>query len=406
MKKNLIILLSIVLSFNSYSQITFEKGYIIQNTGNKETCLIKNIDWKNNPTKIEYKISDTDRVKVATLKNIIEFGIDNYSKYKKFTVSMDRSSENLNYISKERNPNFSQETLFLKVLIEGEASLYKYTDHNLKRYFFRLDNQPVKQLIYKLYITSDNRIVKNENYKQQLFNNLKCSDISLSRIKRLNYKQKELINIFVNYNQCKNSNFVNFEEKTKNDLFNLNIRVGLNSSSLTIQNNASNLRNTNFGTKLGLRIGAEAEFILPFNKNKWGIIIEPTYQYYKSKIVTEVSYVSGGKLTSDVNYKSIEVPLGVRHYLFLNQRSKLFINASVIFDLSLNSTIEFNREDGSNLSSLEIRPRNNIAFGLGYNYNKYSLELRVQTTREVLNNYVYWNSEYKNISIILGYNIF
>ncbi len=403
MKKNLITLLLIVLSLKSYSQIEFEKGYIIHNAGNKETCLIKNIDWKNNPTEIEYKISETDKVKIVKLNDILEFGIDNYSKYIKTTIDIDRSSENLNNLSKNRNPNFKKETLFLKTLVEGKASLYKYTDGNLKRYFFKLDNQQVKQLVYKLFLTSDNKIGKNEYYKQQLINNLKCSDISSSKIKNLNYNQKELINLFVAYNQCSNSNFINFEEKTKKDLFNLYVRIGLNSSSLSIQNGTSN---TNFDNELGFRIGAEAEFILPFNKNKWGIILEPTYQYYKSQKVTEVSYVSGGILVSTVDYKSIEIPVGIRYYLFLKNKSKLFINASFIFDFSSNSIIEFKREDGSNLDSLEIITRNNLAFGFGYNYKKYSLELRVQTPREVLNNYIYWKSDYKTVSIILGYNIF
>ncbi len=403
MKKNLITLLLIILSLKSYSQIEFEKGYIIHNAGNKETCLIKNIDWKNNPTEIEYKISETDKVKIVKLNDILEFGIDNYSKYIKTTIDIDRSSENLNNLSKNRNPNFKKETLFLKTLVEGKASLYKYTDGNLKRYFFKLDNQQVKQLVYKLFLTSDNKIGKNEYYKQQLINNLKCSDISSSKIKNLNYNQKELINLFVAYNQCSNSNFINFEEKTKKDLFNLYVRIGLNSSSLSIQNGTSN---TNFDNELGFRIGAEAEFILPFNKNKWGIILEPTYQYYKSQKVTEVSYVSGGILVSTVDYKSIEIPVGIRYYLFLKNKSKLFINASFIFDFSSNSIIEFKREDGSNLDSLEIITRNNLAFGFGYNYKKYSLELRVQTPREVLNNYIYWKSDYKTVSIILGYNIF
>ncbi len=406
MKKNLITLLLIVLSLNSYSQIIFEKGYIIQNTGNKEICLIKNIDWRNNPTEIEYKISDTDKVKIAKLNNILEFGIDNYSKYIKVTIDIDRSSENLNNLSENRKPNFKKETIFLKTLVEGKSSLYEYIDNNLKRYFFRLNNQPIKQLIYKSFKTLDNQIGKNENYKQQLINNLKCSDISLGKIKNLNYKQKELINIFVTYNQCSNSNFMNFEEKTKKDLFNLYVRIGLNSSSLSIQNSASNLKNTNFDNELGLRIGVEAEFILPFNKNKWGIILEPTYQYYKSKKITDVSNVSGGKFISNVNYKSIEVPVGIRHYLFLKKNTKLFINASFIFDLSSNSIIEFDRKDGSNINSLEIKTRNNLAFGFGYNYNKYSLELRLQTPREILSDYVYWNSDYKTVSIILGYNIF
>ena len=312
----------------------------------------------------------------------------------------------MNNLSSNRNPIFNQETLFLKSLVEGEANLYEYTDSNLKRYFFNINNQPVKQLIFKRFLTLNDKEGVNENYKQRLINDLKCSNISLKSIKNLNYKKKKLVNVFIKYNHCKNNNVTNYDKNHERDLFNLYVRLGLNSSSLSIQNNISNSRDISFDNELGFRIGIEAEFILPFNKDKWGMILEPTYQYYNSQKIDEVNYVSEGELISKVKYNSIEIPIGVRHYFFLKKDSKLFINASIIFDLSSKSTIESNRADGSNYNLLEIETRNNLAFGLGYNFNKYSLELRIQTPREVLSNYTLWNSDYKTASIIFGYNIF
>ena len=156
-------------------------------------------------------------------------------------------------------------------------------------------------------------------------------------------------------------------------MFNLSIRPGFNSSSLSIQNSASSSRNTDFDNEFGFRFGIEAEFIMPFNKNKWSLIIEPTYQYFKSeKEITNQS--------AKADYKSIEIPVGVRHYFFLNENSKIFINGSFIFDLSNDSVIDF--ESGTDL---EIKTRNNLAFGIGYKHNdKYGLELRYQTSREIL----------------------
>ena len=53
MKKQILLLLTTILSLNSYSQINFDKGYFINDSNQKVDCLIKNIDWKNNPTEIE-----------------------------------------------------------------------------------------------------------------------------------------------------------------------------------------------------------------------------------------------------------------------------------------------------------------------------------------------------------------
>ena len=146
---------------------------------------------------------------------------------------------------------------------------------------------------------------------------------------------------------------------------------------------------------------------MPFNKNKWAIAIEPTYQSFKSQKTTNVNNISGGVLIANVDYSSVEVPVGLRHYFYLNNNSKIFINASYIFDLSSKSSIEFTRNDGSNLNSLEIETRNNLAMGIGYKQNdRYSLEIRYQTNREILGNYLSWNSEYKTLSIIFGYSLF
>jgi hypothetical protein len=407
MKKRILFLLITILTLNCYSQISFEKGYYIDNTNQKIDCLIKNIDWKNNPTEFEYKLSENSEPKKTTIKTIKEFGIDNISKYVRSNVNIDRSSENINNLSNDRNPIFKEEELFLKVLVEGKANLYQYVNDNLKRYFYNKENSNIEQLIFKSYKATENNVGKNNKFKQQLFVDLKCPNFKTSKIKKIQYKKNSLVRFFTEYSKCYNNELINFEPKQKRDLFNLTIRPRINSSSLTIQNSVSNSRDTDFENKIGFGFGLEAEFILPFNKNKWAIAIEPTYQSFKSEKTTNVTNVSGGVLIASVDYSSIEVPLSLRHYFFLNNSSKIFINASYIFDLSSKSSIEFNRNDGSNLNSLEIETRNNLAMGIGYKQNdKYSLEVRYQTNREILGNYSFWSSEYKTLSIIFGYSLF
>jgi len=407
MKKQLLFLFTAILSFNCYSQITFEKGYYIDNTNQRTNCLIKNFDWKNNPTEFEYKLSENSESKKTTIKSIKEFGIDNISNYLRTTVNIDRSSENINNLSNDRNPIFQEEELFLKVLVQGKPTLYEYVDGDLIRFFYNNNSSTIEQLIFKSYVTNENIIGINNKFREQLWVDLKCPNFKINEIKNLDYKINELVNFFVEYNKCNNQEYVNFTEKQKKDLFNLSIRPRINSSSLTIQNSNSDSRETNFDNKIGFGFGLETEFILPFNKNKWAITIEPTYQSFKSEKTTNLNDGSGGVLTANVDYSSIEFPVGLRHYFFLNNNSKFFINASYIFDLSSKSLIEFTRNDGSNLNSLEIETRNNLAMGIGYKQNdRYSLEIRYQTKRELLGKYTYWNSEYKTFSIIFGYSLF
>lgn len=407
MRKELLLLaLFTILCAESYSQIIFEKGYFINESGQKIECLIKNIDWKNNPTDFEYKLSQNDTVQKATIQTVKEFGINNVSKYIRTKTKIDRSSDQIDHMSSERNPNFQEELLFLKVLIEGQASLFLYIDGNLTRFFYKKNDSEINQLVYKRYLVNY-KISKNEYFKQQLFLQLKCEGIGLNDIEPLRYSKKDLEKLFIKYHECANSNFTNFEPKQKKDLFNFNIRPGINYGSLKIQNSTTDSRDTDFGKRFGIRFGIETEFILPFNKNKWGIIVEPTYQYYKSEQTKETSNVSGGILVSKVDYKSIELPIGVRHYFYFNDKSKLFTNISYVFDFPNNSSIKFLRNDESMLSELEIKSRRNLALGVGYKYkDKYSLEIRYNTNREILSDYLYWKSNYNSLNIVFGLSLF
>jgi len=396
MKNYLLLILIPILSSNIYSQISFEQGYFIDNSGQKINCQIKNIDWNSNPTEFEYRLSIDNESKTATIKSVQEFGIDNISKYIRSTLDIDRSVENINTLSYDRKPIFKEETLFLKVLVEGKASLYQYKDGRLTRYFYNKESSSIEQLVYKSYKTDNNKIGKNNRFKNQLWNDLKCSHFKINMANSLKYKKADLIDYFAKYNECNNSTYINYQEKQKKDLFNLSFRPGVNISTLSIQNSLSNSRNTDFGNELAFRFGIEAEFIMPFNKNKWAIIVEPTYQYFKSEKELTNQNVKA-------EYTSTELPIGVRHYFFLNENSKFFINGSFIIDLnSNNSKIIF--ESGTDL---KIKTRNNLAFGLGYKHNdRYSLELRYQTSREILNDFVFWFSDYQTFSVIFGYSIF
>ena len=407
MKKKLLTLLTIILSFNCYSQISYEKGYFIDNNNQKTNCLIKNIDWKNNPTEFKYKLTENSETKKATIKSIKEYGIDNISKYIRSTVNIDKSSEHINDLSNNKNPIFKEEELFLKVLVDGKATLYQYVDNNVNKYFYNKENSKIEQLIFKSYKTTENNIGKNNRFRQQLWIDLKCPNLKKSNIKNVKYQKNDLILFFIAYNKCYNNEFINFEPKQKRKLFNLTIRPRINSSNLTLQNSYSNTRDTDFDNKTGFGFGLEAEFIFPFNKNKWAFAIEPTYQSFKSKKSTNVNSISGGILIVNVDYRSIEIPLTLRHYFFLNNNSKIFINASFITDFNSKSTIEFSRNDGSHLSSLEVGSKDNRAMGIGYKQNdRYSLEIRYQTNREIIKENSPWTSDYKTLSIIFGYSLF
>jgi hypothetical protein len=408
--KKTVALLLIIASFNlkGYSQIIFEKGYLINNSNEKIECLIKNNDWKNNPETFEYKLSESNEPVIADLKSAKEFGIYSISKYIRSTVKIDKSKENLDELSYDKEPTYVEEVLFLKVLVEGKSNLYYYVNGNLQRFYYNTDSTALEPLVYKKYLISENVVEENNQFKKQLWTNLKCPTIGINKVENLHYKKNSILNFFVEYNKCNNSNFTRYDGKVKKDLVNLTLRAHLNNSSAYIRNTAYTRNSTaDFGSKSSLGFGIELEYIFPFNKNKWAIFVEPTYQNFKAEIITDDFYVATKKLISNINYSSIEVPIGIRHYLFLNKNSKLFINASYVFDFNLKSSIEIRRDDNTYYNSLLVSTLNNTSFGVGYKFkDKYSIETRYQTSRTLLSDYLFWDSSYTTAALIFGYTLF
>ncbi len=406
-KQILLTALLIVAGLSCYSQIVFEEGYFIDETGHRINCLIRNVDWKNNPDGFEYKLYENTEIKRTGIQDAKEFGIDSISKYVRASVQIDRSSDRISYLDDKREPVFHEEQLFLKVLIEGKASLYMYEDEGVKRFFYKMDDSEIKQLVYKRYVLNDGRIIENNKFRQQVFVDLRCLDIEKRYVESLSYKERDLIRLFIKYNECVYSDYVGYELKEQRDLFNIALRPGLNISSMSLDNFISDSKDADFDNEYNFRFGIEAEFILPFNKNKWSLIAEPTYNYFKSVKRKEVDNVYGGFIKAKVDYKSLELPLGLRYYFFLKDGSKIYADIFYVADFSYNSTIEYTRDDDSSLSIINIYSINNIATGLGYKFkDRYMVELRYHSARNVLSDYLFYDSRYNTISLIFGYSLF
>lgn len=396
------IVLLLLVSQQCFSQIKFENGYFIDNNNNRTNCLIKNIDWDDNPSKFNYRLTEDGESKTANIEEIREFGIDNEIKFLREKVQIDKSSDLAAKLTENRNPEFVEETVFLKLEIEGEINLYSYKSGNLRRYFFKEKDSEIQQLVYKRYLVDYSKIAQNNAYRQQLAIRLKCNSISEKDIKKVSYKVESLKDIFIQYNNCNSKQSIEVK-KSKGDI-NLSIKPGiifsnLSKSTITYADTTFEYENsTNF------RIGAELEYILPFNKNKWGVFLEAAFWNNKSEIQVESDNVSGGILKVNYRNSTIELPLGIRHYLFLNERSKIYFSLSHEFYF-LNSKKEYLRNDNSTLYSYEDSGFSvgNLGIGTGFKYNDRFL-IEAKLIRFIGLNTL--NFKYTTYTISVGYSLF
>lgn len=403
------ILLPFFLLFFStlHAQINYEKGYFIDAQGNRQECWIKNVDWRNTPQNFQFKLKKRGQTLSADATNTREFSIYKQSKYQQAQVKIDRSSDMLNDLDTVPDPKFTDETLFLRTLVEGKASLYLYRKGNLSRYFYKTQDAAIAQLVHKRYFVPASqlptrryfaplgKVAQNIQYRQQLWRDVKCDSTTILDINALKYERKTLVNYFLKYNQCEGSPLVNYDKLRENKLFSLSLRPGWMQSSLYVHNDSQFKRTIDFGSGQHFRLGLEAAFTLPFNQNKWAITLEPTYQAFK----TSQPYDQNQEVR--VNYRSVEIPIGLRYHLYWNNQTSIFANAAAVIDIAAGSGIDFDISEDLNLNS-----NPSLALGLGLKFNNYSLELRRGMKRHVMKNYNYWDSEYKSFSLVLGYQFF
>jgi len=411
MKKTFLLILFLCCTFIN-AQVTFEKGYFISNNGNRTECLIRNLDWKDNPTDFRYKIDPNDKDYVTeTIANVSEFGIGDNITFKRAKVKIDRSTDDLSKISQTGKPVWEESTLFLRVLVTGEASLYSYREANLFRYFYETKEVPLEQLVYLRYIETQNEnasknIKENTYYKQQLNLNVRSSNITDNDIKNLSYTKSDLTKYFIKFN---NISPATETKKTSADgeknIFHIKITPGISLISLSMDSKSLPYRNIKLDNKTNFKIGIEAEYILPFNKNKWSVFLNPTYQKYKN----QKSYSLPGLFPTspleehdvDVEYSGIQIPMGIRHYLFLNKNSKFFINAGFTFDAG-KSKVVYDKDRVS-----ESTAGSNLAFGFGYNFrDKFGVEARLNTKKDLMSEYSDLAANYGSVDFIFSYTIF
>lgn len=376
-------------NFSGYSQIVFEKGYYIDNQGNKIEGLIKNKDWEKNPSEFQFKSSEAAVAVRIPLDSAREFVIEGQSRHIRATVDIDRSSDNLQYLSVTPAPEFKKEQLFLKVLVDRKAMLYKYLGNGNLRFFYRIGDGPIQQLVFKSYKVKSS-VGTNDGFRSQLKAAFNCATPAPREIDLARYIDSDLIKLFVRYNNCVEGHDVTVDQSKKRDVFNLWLRPRWTISSATLFRDT---REYSLPDQSSVGGGVEAEFLLPFNKSKWAMIIEPTYQTYVSE---------NASIPAGVKYQALELPIGVRHYFYLNERSKLSLAAAWQLDFPLGSTAIYYR-------SLELTTSKttNFAFEGGYVFNnKFCISYRYQTPRAMLGNYLIWSSNFSTMAVIVGYSPF
>lgn len=372
----------------SFAQINFEKGYFIDNDGKKTECFIKNSDWVKNPTKFEYRINLSDESSFGSTESVQEFAIINFSKYVRANVEIDRSKPmqfSVSDVSSNAEPDWKKETLFLKLLIQGKANLFYYEDDVMKRFFYKIENGLIQQLIYKEYSIDGLNLKTNKQFQQQLLENLNCERTADINYSKISYSKNELEKFFITFNSCFETTIFTKTHSNNNSIFRIKSIAGLTTSSVTGYYTYNNyFKDKMFSNSVSnLRIGAEFEYVLDFNKNKWSLLSEIAFESTSSTGRYKAQSINYGTVDfgdGNVQFKSIDIGFGARHYMFIAKEAALFFNLIAFQKIDLNSNVSLSSLKSSKENSFEL------AGGFGGRYKELSAEIRLRTSSSNISN--------------------
>jgi hypothetical protein len=360
-------LLLVGWSYSVYSQVDYQKGYIMSGDGRQQEAWIKIQTSPLNPEKISYKLSETGEVITGDISTLQGFGIGTEAKYIVREIEIDRSTDDPKDLDINKLPALSKQTVFLRYLLESKLSLLDYQTKTNHRYYWQDDSDSIHLLTYKAYRNASGIMAVNESYKSQLFKLMTCQDMA-SQIKNLNYRKEQLLGIFKRTNTCAQAPIKLFSKEQNKWPLSIGPLIGLDRFTTDFVNTKT--------SSMAPRFGIEAELLIPYYGRKWAILLEGSYQSVKTHAAVFPIY------TVQNFYSGIEWGLGVRHYFYLQSNSKFLLQANAVIDLPLENKLESTLLGTSQSKFITA----GAALSAGYKLKNVTAQLRYYTSRNLNGN--------------------
>lgn len=374
------------------AQNKFFKGYFIDNSDKKTECLIKINDKKGYSKSIQYKLSENTNLQSADIESVKEYGLDNYSRYVRFTVKTEYLN-NKDLISTKKDVEWCQDIIFLKELVKGKASLWKSELPTKDLFFYSIDNGQPQLLIHKIYFV-DNLTSENNEFREQIYNYLRNDNTKYEIVQLQEYNEKSLAKYFSLYN--KSTDFIVRTDvpRQKREVLNFKINASISNDKFSIADPYPYPPILYFNDKINWSAGVEVEYFLPFYLNAWSLVLTPNYEniYYSSQ-------VNGNMKTIDIQH--ITFPIGFRYSQNLNKELRCFINA--FYNPNVNIHFKNSFQYLNEFSPIYTSEQNNMILGIGFAVRNFGLELKYHTSRTLFSSTICDNPK---VSLSFSYKLF
>jgi len=344
MKKSLLLVLLLSIIFHStftIAQSAYKNARIVTIQNDTLNGFINDRQELKNPSIIFFKEKINSKEQSYAPAQIKAAIIDSGDYYESAFIHVDRNyaitGDIAHVYSKDEN---RKDTLFLRLLVKTDLSLYIFVDENEKKHFYIKDETGnCRELIYKKMPVNDsnnrNYLETISRYKEQLKILMKsCSD-ALSQIDKTEYTESDLLKLFYTYSKCTSNDKTQYisSVKIKRTIFHLVAGVDITNINF-VGESGSYLEKSIFSKSIRPAFGIRAVIPLDRNRGKYSLVPELFFHQYDTK-----SHLHGESFTDyDVHFQMDYLRLNLAlEYKYLAPKVQPYFNAGLSFAYLVNS---------------------------------------------------------------------
>ncbi len=253
------------------AQDNFLQGYIVNKDRDTITGVIHFADWEKNPNVIRFRSDpQADEVKYKP-SEILAFSVAD-DIYQSAIIEVETSPWDLQHLTNYASFSFRTDTVFLRILVSGNKSLYIYKPKIGKDQFYLGQDNGHELLLYKEYIKvvdGYHNKVENNKYKGQIIYYLQDCPKIQQIVSNIKYAEASLVCVFKDYNSCTGINLDIHEEKS-NVTSKWGVFAGISTTSLFLEGEEHPiLSEMNFSKSNNFTFGGLVDVVFRGNQGKY-----------------------------------------------------------------------------------------------------------------------------------------
>jgi hypothetical protein len=402
----------------AFAQQKFLPGTLLLNNGDTLTGYLSEIYGRISPSQVVFKTRLSDAGMTYSPSELRWFRFQPGDWYFSYMGPLETSSLHPNSLSYDSAMTTKNDTLFIRAVLLGRASLFYARDRNDRIHLFmKKPNTRVVELGYKKFYIDEvvvanyqNKITRraimdNQLYKAQLMQAFSdCQYLAASITQQpLTYSKTDLEKLFERYNQCRGSK-IEYREPPDNGRAVFTINGGINYSRLEYSSESYPRWNDyQLNASLGGAFGIGGDFLLPRTQGQWGFFNELSL---KSFSATGNYEDQQDVLKLDMIY--LQLATMMRYYLKTDRHEvRPFFAAGICNNVLISSQTIDNSEHPEDLSVFDdLRSyEQGLIFSFGIYYKRLNGELRYEFSNGT-SAYTSLSSPARTAYLLIGYKLF